>query len=210
MRLCCVGDSFTNGTGDDDCLGWPGRIGADARARGRDLTLYNLGIRRDTSADILRRWDAETAARLPPDCDGRLVFCFGVNDCVHEEGGPRVAADASLANARAILRPAAARWPTLVLGPPPAGDAALDEHVQALSERQHALCRELAIPFLPLFPVLRHDEAWRREAVAGDGVHPNRGGYSRIAAAILTWSPWRAWVDGPGSGLIPVPAPALP
>lgn len=26
MRICFIGDSFVNGTGDDTCLGWVGRI----------------------------------------------------------------------------------------------------------------------------------------------------------------------------------------
>ena len=25
MRICFFGDSFVNGTGDDECLGWVGR-----------------------------------------------------------------------------------------------------------------------------------------------------------------------------------------
>ncbi|MDY6901411.1 MAG: lipase, partial [Cyanobacteriota bacterium] len=26
MRICFVGESFINGTGDPECLGWAGRI----------------------------------------------------------------------------------------------------------------------------------------------------------------------------------------
>jgi lysophospholipase L1-like esterase len=59
MRICFFGDSIVNGTGDPDCLGWVGRVCGAARKSGVDLTSYNLGIRRDTSADILRRWRRE-------------------------------------------------------------------------------------------------------------------------------------------------------
>ena len=91
MRICFIGDSFVAGAGDDDCLGWPGRLCAAARQAGHDLTLYNLGIRRDTSADIAARWEAEARARLPAEHDGRLVFLFGVNDCVEDTPGhPRM------------------------------------------------------------------------------------------------------------------------
>src|SRR5689334_860809 len=82
MRICFFGDSFVNGTGDDDALGWVGRVVADARRAGCDLTAYNLGIRRNTSADVAARWEGEARLRLPADCDGRLVFSFGANDCV--------------------------------------------------------------------------------------------------------------------------------
>ena len=195
MRLCFFGDSFVNGTGDDDCLGWPGRLCADARQRGHDVTLYNLGIRRDTSGDIAGRWEREASARLAPEHDGRLVFSFGVNDCVYEQALPRVAHDASVANTRTILLRAAKRWPTLMVGPPCTCDDALDARVGTLSERLEQACQELRVPYLPLFPQLRGNAVWRLEAEQGDGIHPNRAGYGLIAKAVLDWQPWRNWIE---------------
>jgi acyl-CoA thioesterase-1 len=80
IRICFFGDSIVNGTGDDACLGWVGRVCSAARRDGIDLTCCNLGIRRDTSADVLIRWHAEARARLPDEYDGGLVFSFGGND----------------------------------------------------------------------------------------------------------------------------------
>lgn len=194
MRICFFGDSFVNGTGDDDCLGWPGRLCAEARARGRDVTLYNLGIRRDTSGDVARRWEGEAAARLPPEHDGRLVFSFGVNDCVVEGNQRRISEEMSLENARTILERARATRPTLMIGPPCTGDTALDDRVRRLSNSLEPLCRELTVPFLPIFERLEGVAAWCHEAMLGDGVHPNRGGYTLIYKAILGWQPWRDWV----------------
>lgn len=85
IRICFVGDSFVNGTGDETALGWTGRLCASAN-RVASITYYNLGIRRDTSHDILQRWERECALRLPGFCDGRLVFSCGVNDMVIENG----------------------------------------------------------------------------------------------------------------------------
>lgn len=195
MRICFFGDSFVNGTGDDDCLGWPGRLCADARARGRDVTLYNLGIRRDTSGDVAKRWEGEAAARLAPDHDGRLVFSFGVNDCVLEAGRPRVSEEVSLAYAGRILSHARTMWPTLMIGPPCTCDVDLDERVSQLSDRLALLCLELSVPFLPIFQKTKSMEVWRREAGQGDGIHPNRGGYALIHGAILDWQPWRDWTS---------------
>ena len=194
MRICFFGDSFVNGTGDDDCLGWTGRLCAEARARGRDITLYNLGIRRDTSSDVAGRWEREADARLLPEHDGRLVFSFGVNDCVHEGGQSRVSEDMSLRNVRTILERARATRPTLMIGPPCTGDASLDERVKCLSDGVEAICREMAVHVLPVFRLLDTSEVWRREAKQGDGVHPNRGGYAMIYQAVLNWQPWRNWV----------------
>ncbi len=117
MRLCVFGDSFVNGTGDPERLGWLGRATAGAR----DVTVYNLGIRGDTSSDIRARWRAETAYRLAGRDDGRLVFSFGVNDCCPDDAGGerRVARDTTLDNAATLFRESSERWPTLMIGPPP-------------------------------------------------------------------------------------------
>jgi lysophospholipase L1-like esterase len=195
MRICFVGDSFVNGTGDDDCLGWPGRLCAEARQRGRDITLYNLGVRRYTSGDVLAGWEQEAAARLPAEYDGRVVFSFGVNDCVPgTDGLPRVPEDASVANTRAILTRARARWPALMVGPPRTGHSEIDLRLKRLTDRYEQLCKEISVPFLHLFNEAGGDQAWQREVAQGDGVHPNRGGYSAIYDAVLMWQPWRDWV----------------
>lgn len=195
LRVCFVGDSFVNGTGDDEALGWVGRACRAARGRGVPLTRYDLGVRRDTSALVLRRCAAEVAARLDGvPCDGRVVFSFGVNDAAHADGRPRVEPVDTVANARELLAWSRARYPTLMVGPPPvAGDPMHDARVAALSAALGGLCAELGVPFLDLHGPLSDDGAWRAEALAGDGVHPNDQGYGRIAALVEAWEPWRAW-----------------
>jgi lysophospholipase L1-like esterase len=49
VRVCFLGDSFVAGVGDPHCLGWAGRLAALSHARGLLLTVYNLGVRRDTT-----------------------------------------------------------------------------------------------------------------------------------------------------------------
>lgn len=152
-RICFFGDSMVNGTGDDACLGWVGRICASARHSGRDLTCYNLGIRRDTSADVLARWQREAEARLPPEHDGRLVFSFGANDCCPGEdiGGVRVAPGRAVANAETILTAAVVWCPTLMVGPLPIYDAAVDRRIRHLSDDFASLCAQLGVAYLDVF-----------------------------------------------------------
>lgn len=64
-------------------LGWAERLCAEARQQGHDITYYNLCICRNTSTDILQRWD-EIALRQQPDSDNRIVVTFGVNDTSFE------------------------------------------------------------------------------------------------------------------------------
>jgi acyl-CoA thioesterase-1 len=196
MRVCFFGDSLINGTGDDDALGWAGRIVARARQGGRDVTLYNLGIRRDTSGDIAARWKREATVRISPECDGRLVFSFGVNDCASSgaDHAPRVEHAQSVANAELILE-AAQRWlPTLMVGPAIlADDPQANARVAALSADYARLCGRLGIPYLEICHLVATSPVWGREALAADGAHPNRGGYTLLADAIAEWEAWRRW-----------------
>lgn len=197
LRICFFGDSMVNGTGDDACLGWVGRACAAARRGGRDVTCYNLGIRRDTSEDVRQRWESEAKGRLSPEHDGRLVFSFGANDaCPGEDGTVRVTPGRTLANAEAILVAAMAARPTLMVGPFPICDPVVDARVRELSAQFSALCDRLGIPFLPVVDIASSSEAWRREVAAGDGAHPNEQGYALVAEAFMRWEPWRAWIDG--------------
>jgi len=197
VRLCFFGDSFVNGTRDEAYLGWPGRVCARLQAAGLELTSYNLGIRRDTSRDLALRWRDEAARRLPERCDGRLVFSFGVNDCVEEAGARRIAATESLANAELIFRAARAWKPTLVIGPPAMSwdaQGGINERIRTLAAGQRTLCASLDIPFLDLFSPLAAAPQWAGEIAAGDGVHPGHAGYERMTAIILAWPGWGGWL----------------
>jgi acyl-CoA thioesterase-1 len=203
MRVCFFGDSFVNGTGDDDGLGWVGRVVARARQGGLDITGYNLGIRRDTSADVAARWLNEARLRLPAEHDGRLVFSFGANDCSANGAGdrPGVARESSLAHAEAILD-TAHRWlPTLMVGPGTvASDREANARICALSADYGKLCERLGVPYLEVCQLTLASPLWTGEAIAGDGAHPNRGGYALVADAVANWGPWRAWVECTAGG----------
>jgi len=194
IRICFVGDSFTHGTGDDACLGWPGRIGAAARSRGHDLTIYNLGVRRETTADIRARWRQEVAARLAPGIDGRVVFSFGANDATLEDGEPRVSPDTSAENARAIVAEALQAYRVLVVGPPPAPEPERTARHAVLAARYATVCADLGVPFLDVIEPLARADIWWQDVAAGDGIHPNAGGYAALAALVEAWPAWRDWL----------------
>ena len=115
IRICFIGDSLVNGTGDEAALGWAGRLCAMANASNIPVTYYDLGIRRNTSKDILLRWENECTLRLPDSCDGRIVLSCGVNDTAIENGKTRVNPVGSCANVRSILR-GAKQYTVLMVG----------------------------------------------------------------------------------------------
>ena len=132
IRICFIGDSLVNGTGDEAALGWAGRLCAIANASDIPVTYYNLGIRRNTSKDILLRWESECTLRLPDFCDGRIVLSCGVNDTAIENGRVRVDFAESCANVRAILC-GAKQYTVLMVGPPPVLDDEQNERIESLS-----------------------------------------------------------------------------
>lgn len=204
IRICFIGDSFVNGTGDNAALGWVGRVCAAARARGVGLTAYNLGIRRDTSLDVLARCEQEWSRRLPDLVDGRIVLSFGVNDTAVEAGGAAGAsADASRQRVstvescdafRRIVAAAAAMVGgtrrVLFVGPPPVAD---DDHNTRIERLAAALFGEAvrgAVQHIDLFGPLVADERYRREIANGDGAHPGAAGYARIAKQVMASPAW--------------------
>jgi len=192
-RVCFVGDSFVNGTGDPECLGWTGRICASIRQQGYDLTYYNLGIRRETSADIATRWLPEVSRRLPEKCDGGLVFSFGVNDTNIEQGQCRVFFDNSVKNANQILTVAKRLFPVLMVSPPPIDDREQNIRIADLSQQFAGVCRQLCIPYLDVFSSLQASRVWMDEVAAYDGAHPSSSGYSELAELVQSWQPWQSW-----------------
>jgi len=133
IRICFIGDSFVNGIGDETALGWAGRLCASASASGLPVTYYSLGVRRDTSKDILLRWENECALRLPGSCDGRVVISCGVNDTVIENGKVRVTLEESRENMRKILE-GAKKYNVIMVGAPPVDDDEQNTRIKAISK----------------------------------------------------------------------------
>ena len=194
VRIYFIGDSYVNGTGDPQFLGWPGRVCAASQGPEVHITGYNLGIRGDTSADVLRRWRAEVDARRLLPHDARLVFGFGANDCWLIDGEPRVAEPDTVKNARQILAEARALLPTLLVGPPPGKDDDEQARRARVSTVLADIAAEAEVPYLDVIGQLDDADAWRREAAAGDGVHPGAEGYASLARAVLAWPSW--WFKG--------------
>ncbi|MET9535577.1 GDSL-type esterase/lipase family protein [Streptomyces sp. NPDC006649] len=198
IRICFIGDSFVQGVGDPEHRGWVGRV---LEATGEDISGFNLGIRRNTSEDVLRRCWREVLPRTLPGADNRLVVSFGSNDTIQEHGAVRVDAARCLENLASILDNCRRQVITaLVVGPPPVIGAG-NEHLRRtskLADEMGALCRTQHVPFIATTLELAEDPIWTQEVVAGDGAHPGSGGYRRLADLILARQ-WREWITQPRS-----------
>ncbi|MEM9162466.1 MAG: GDSL-type esterase/lipase family protein, partial [Cyanobacteria bacterium P01_F01_bin.4] len=160
-------------------------------------TVYNLGVRRDTSQQIEQRWADEVSHRLPAGCTPKLVFSFGANDMTFEKGTHRVSPAASIRCAQRILTQALNVAPTLLVGPPPiADDLAHSQRIAQLSEQYAQLCHTLSVPYLETCQPLLATSVWMEEAKTRDGAHPAAGGYQALAELVLNWPTWGRWVRG--------------
>jgi acyl-CoA thioesterase-1 len=192
LRLLAFGESTVNGTGDPDHLGWVGR----AVAGRRDITLYNLGIRRETSSELVTRWFEEANRRWTDGEPMRLLFSFGLNDCNPEpSGGTRVAISRSIENAARILEEARQLAPTLMVGPPPPANAAVRDAARALNPQLQSVAQDLDVPYIDVFAVLETNSVWMREAAEWDGAHPDAGGYTAYAALVISDPAWKAFLE---------------
>ncbi|MGY1652296.1 GDSL-type esterase/lipase family protein [Geodermatophilus sp. SYSU D01119] len=195
LRLCLVGDSFTAGVGDGTGAGWVGPVLAALRDDGVDVTGYPLGVRRETSLDIARRWYPEVRARLRDGTDHRVVLSLGANDVSAPDGRRRVPQERTLEVLAGMLDEAhAAGWPAFVTGPPPGPDDGWTERALALSAAMAEVATSRGVPFADLAAPLAGDPAWAEAVRAGDGVHPDERGYRLLTAVVLP--PLRAWLAG--------------
>jgi acyl-CoA thioesterase I len=204
VRVCVLGDSFTAGVGDPTGAGWVGPVTAAARAAGWELTAYGLGVRRDTSVDVARRFLPETSWRLRDGDRYGVVAAVGLNDVVLEDGRRRVARERSLAALAEVLDDAAARgWPALVVGPLPGSDAGESARAADLSAGMAQLCAGRSVPFVDTTG-LADDAVWVAEVAAGDAYHPSTRGYARLAALVEpVFLRWLAAHVAPSSRAVP-------
>ncbi|WP_414545471.1 GDSL-type esterase/lipase family protein [Nostoc sp. CCY0012] len=196
IRICFLGESFVNGAGDPDCLGWTGRICVNANKKGHDITYYNLGVRRETSTELRNRWRKEVSYRLPKEYDGRVVFSFGVNDTTIENGKTRVSLTESIENIHSILSEAKQLYPVLMVSPPPCFDSEQDgrnQRIMNLSQEFALVCHEVNVPYLDVFPILEKSNIWIDEAKNYDGAHPRAAGYAEFAHIVDNWDAWLNW-----------------
>lgn len=189
VGLVFIGASMVAGVGDPKGQGWVSRVVGRTHHPDLELTAYNLGVRGDTSADVLARWQVECRPRWKGRSERRLVVAVGSND---------PAAGVSLARHRLnlanLLDDAASMGVgTFVVSPAPIDDADYNAKLEVLVDAQADVCSRRGIPFVDCFrPLAAHDQ-WTSDIAASPiPHHPGQAGYGLIAWLVLHngWSEW--------------------
>jgi len=189
IRICFIGDSFVNGTGDETALGWTGRLCAIANQE-HSITYYNLGIRRETSTDILLRFKNEISSRLAEDYDSRIVISFGVNDTFLENEKVRVTEQESIDNFRKIIALVNMKYKIILVGPPPIDDREQNQRIKSLCDQFKYHADLLSVPYIDIYSLLIDDQDYIQEISKNDGAHPKSNGYRKIAKIISQSENW--------------------
>lgn len=185
MRLCVFGDSFVAGVGDPKALGWVGRVAARTPvSTGVALTTYPLGVRGEGAEEVAVRLPMECAPRFARGDEHRVVISVGVADAVR-------AVDPARSTAALEFGLESIGVPTLVIGPPPVGDADVRRRLATLDESYRELCSRRSVSYIETFEPLVRKAAWQ-QARADDGIHPDQSGYGMLAYLVLGggWYPW--------------------
>jgi acyl-CoA thioesterase I len=189
LAIVFLGASLVAGVGDPKGQGWVTRVVGRTQHPDLELTAYNLGVRGDTSADVLQRWASEVPLRWAGRTERRVVLSVGTND---------VASGITLARHRLNLAnllddAASSGVGAFVVSPPPTADAELNERLEVLVDAQADVCARRGVPFVDCYaPLMGHDQ-WRTDLAASSVEnHPGQAGYGLIAWLVLHngWADW--------------------
>ena len=191
IALVFIGDAYVAGYGDPKGAGWVSRVVGHTEHPDVDITAYQLGVRGDSSADVLSRWRIEVPPRWKGRSEKRLVVAVGHNDAVNGMSTARVRLN--LAN---ILDDAAASGVAVfAVGPPPTMDAELNSRLEIVVEAQADVCARRGVPYVDCYRPLNGHEQYRSDlGASGDGIHPGQAGYGLIAWLVLHGG-WDQWLD---------------
>lgn len=191
LGVVFIGASLVAGVGDPKGQGWVSRVVGRTHHPDLELTAYNLGVRGDTSGDVLARWKAECAPRWHGRAEKRLVVSVGTGDA---------ASGVSLARHRLNLAnilddAASAGIGTFVVSPPPTADPDVNSKLEVLVEAQSDVCSRRSVPFVDCYRPLMGHEQWQTD-LASSMVphHPGQAGYGLIAWLVLH-NGWYDWLQ---------------
>ena len=191
VGLVFIGASLVAGLGDPKGQGWVSRVVGRTHHPDLELTAYNLGVRGNTSADVLARWHTECAPRWAGRAEKRLLIAVGAHDAA--KGVTLARHRLNLANS--LDDAASAGIGTFVVSPSPTGDEELNGKLDVLVEAQADVCSRRGVPFVDCFRPLLGHEQWQSD-LASSRVqhHPGQAGYGLIAWLVLH-NGWYDWLQ---------------
>ncbi|NJR69443.1 MAG: G-D-S-L family lipolytic protein [Synechococcales cyanobacterium CRU_2_2] len=205
-KLIALGDSTVYGYGDPEGGGWVEGLRRRWMGLGQaGPVLYNLGVRGDGVKQVAQRLEAEFSRRgeLRHRVPEAIILSVGTNDSArlghaggrnHTELGAFTEAIAHLIEQSQRLAPQ-----VYFVGMTPVNEANMPfmdclYYSHAEQQRYKRVTRQACelrqVPYLDIFDLwMAQGEAWRRDRLWHDGLHPNTLGYEALLDTVLTWEP---------------------
>lgn len=202
-RVVCIGDSITEGVGDELSIGWVGRIAnklASSNTASEPWRFINLGVAGDTSICIKHRICSEALYRTPE----ILIIAAGINDTAYRLWPDQRGQKIDIHNARFTWKETfnilkGQNCPILSIGPTPVDenklpnvwrpfddkDKGTDLKNSAIEHYNTMLKEEVELAghhFVDMYASLDHSLFIPTLA---DGLHPDQHGYDQMAAVII-------------------------
>jgi Lysophospholipase L1 and related esterases len=172
-KIVALGDSFTLGYPLDAEHSWTQRLADDLK-----VTVVNKGKSRQTSKDLLSRFDADVVAEKP----GRVIIFAGIGD-----GIQGIALKEIQTNIQAIVEKAKANHIVPVLALPIAYPGA-QQNIKETRDWESSYAKKENILTLDFSSVLFDESGKFISDLSSDGKYPNAKGYTTMgdyAASVL-------------------------
>jgi len=180
MRIGIWGDSIVYGKCDSEGLGWVGRWRASLFKQD-EIEIYNFGVCRDSSEDVLKRFPTEVGS-ISPDI---IVISVGLNDAKIPVGQTEthVPLDRFKKNIQALLTSSQKYAQKIyLLGLTKADDGFirhtgtrfLNEIIEKYNLALLESAQDCGVVFIPMF------EHLDTSTDLSDGLHPNKTGYEKM------------------------------
>ena len=192
VNVCIIGDSVTWGARLPFRIAWANLLRNHLEKVSDNLiSLYDLGIDKDTSRNVLKRFDVEMAARSPE----LIIFAVGVNDsCYHTTPDhPEVPKEEFSQNMLNLVKRAKKiTSKVIIVGLVKGSDALTKPLLQSTTGKCYekmrteeydeilkSVARDQRVTFVEMFDKLNDEDF-------DDGIHPNINGHIKMYEAIHT------------------------
>jgi len=181
------GDSIVYGAWDKEQQGWVNRLRIYLDKKNNDDEIYNFGVSGDTSADLLKRFDAECRSSKTAIGYGVplvILIAIGTNDSSLTNGQNRVGKEMFISNLQELIN-AARKYTNKIFfleilpveeskTSPESTNAFIDEYNLVL----HKICKKNEVE------LIKTHDAFMKEHLSEDGLHPNSAGHELICNAV--------------------------
>lgn len=195
-NILVFGTSTTYGAWDTEG-GWVQRLRRfiDEKAmsfnKEPNVLVYNQGVSGDKSADVLKRFEIETKARLDDEGENIILFHLGINDCIYNEnqGGLEVTTEKFKENLKGLINLAKKyTQKIIVIGSMPVdkrvdpmpwapGRSYRNENVEKFNGIMKTAAEEENVPFIEIYQKFIKQNY---SDLLFDGVHMNSGGHKQF------------------------------